>query len=123
MKTTIAFALVAAMAFAAPTLSFAQDSESMSCDAGGMASQIEGMGKVDVSLLAGAPKVNLISVSDCDDETVSALATVGGTNIRDELGKNPAVVAAVQTRNASLADIIGATVEGDTVTIYVTLDN
>ncbi len=123
MKTTIALALATAMAFAAPTFSFAQDSESMSCTDNGMAAQIEAMGTVDVTLLATAPTVNLVQVSDCDDTTVAALATVGGTNIRDELSKNAAVVAAVQGRSATIADVIGATVEGDIITVYVTLNS
>ena len=122
MKNTFALVLAATLALGAPALAFAQsETNPMSCDTLGTATNIEAMGRLDAAAVAAATTVTLVPVAECDDAITSALATIGSTSMRDELGKNTAVIAAVQGRGATLADVIGATVDGDVLTVYVTL--
>jgi hypothetical protein len=93
--------------------------ESMSCEESGLAASIEAMGTVDTSMLSSATSVSIVGLSNCDDTTRSALASEGGTNVRQALQANPAIVSAIQSRGADMSDVIGATVDGDTVTVYV----
>jgi predicted Fe-Mo cluster-binding NifX family protein len=120
MKTSLAIALAAVLTLGAPTLAFAQMStdESMSCSTLGNATQIAAMDKVDAATIAAATNVNVILVSECDSDTSSALQTKGA-GVVEELGKNDAVKMAIQTRNATVGDLLGATYEGDTLTVYV----
>lgn len=97
----------------------AMTNESMTCEELGSAASIENMGKVDPAALSAATKVMVVQVSDCDDTTRSALAGVSGTNIQDALKANAAVDPAIMERGATMADVIGATVSGDTITVYV----
>ena len=120
MKISLAIALAAVLTLGAPTLAFAQMStdESMSCSTLGNATQIAAMDKVDAATIAAATNVNVILVSECDSDTSSALQTKGA-GVVEELGKNDAVKMAIQTRNATVGDLLGATYEGDTLTVYV----
>lgn len=93
--------------------------ESMKCEELGSAASIEAMGKVDMSATSAATNVAVVPVADCDDTTRSALASVGGTALSDALKANTAVDAAIMARGATMADVIGATVSGDTLTVYV----
>jgi hypothetical protein len=97
----------------------AASGDTMKCEELGTAASIESMGKVDPAALSAATKVTVVPVADCDDTTRSALATAGGTNITDALKANAAVDSAIMGRGATMADVIGATVDGDTVTVYV----
>ena len=78
------------------------------------------MTMADANALSAATNVKIVLVSNCaEDEVSSALATEGATNIRKSLEANAAAVAAIQTRGATMADVLGATAEGETVTVYV----
>jgi hypothetical protein len=125
MKTSFAIVLAAVLTMGAPAVAFAQDTpatpaadEMMSCDTLGNATQIAAMEKVDAATIAAATKVNVILVSECDSDTSSALQTKGA-GVVEELGKNEVVKTAIQTRNATVGDLLGATYEGDTLTVYV----
>ena len=123
MKTSFAIALATVLAIGAPTFAFAQATtpaadEMMSCSTLGNATQIAAMEKVDAATIAAATKVKVILVSECDSDTSSALQTKGA-GVVEQLGMNEAVKTAIQTRNATVGDLLGATYEGDTLTVYV----
>lgn len=92
---------------------------SMKCEELGSAASIESMGKIDPAALTAATKVVVIPVSDCDDTTRSALGGVGGTNLQDALKANASIGQEIMARGATMGDVIGATVSGDTVTVYI----
>ena len=94
--------------------------DTVACEAGGLAGMISGMTMAEPATITAATNVQVVLVSNCTaDEVTSALATEGATNIRTALQANTAAVAAIQTRGATMADVLGATAEGDTVTVYV----
>lgn len=93
--------------------------DSMKCEELGSANSIEAMGKVDMAAVTAATKVSVLQVADCDDTTRSALAGVGGTALSDALKANAAVDTAIMAQGSTMADVIGATVDGDTLTVYV----
>lgn len=97
--------------------------EPMQCSELGTSASIEAMGKMDMSALTAATNVSIVTVADCDDATRSALAGAGGTALRDALMGNAAVDAAIKARGADDSDVLGATVSGDTVTVYVESEN
>jgi hypothetical protein len=94
--------------------------DSVTCGDSGIEATISGMGELDMAMLASASNVRVVLVSDCDTADVtSALASEGATSLRTELGNNSAAVAAIQSRGATVADVLGATSSGDTLTVYV----
>ncbi len=98
----------------------ALSSDTIACDASGLAGLTSSMTMADPSALTAATNVKVILVSNCAaDEVTSALATEGATNIRKSLEANAAAVTAIQSRGATMADVLGATADGDTVTVYV----
>lgn len=119
MKTSALVILFTALALGAPSVTLAQDTSSKSCEELGSAASIESMGKVDMAAVTAASKVMVQPVADCDDTTRSALATVGGTTLSDALKANAAVNTAIMAQGSTMADVLGATVDGDTVTVYV----
>lgn len=96
--------------------------ESMQCNELGTSASIEAMGMTDMSALSAATNVAIVTVADCDDTTRSALAGAGGTALRDALMGNAAVDAAIKARGADDSDVLGATVSGDTITVYIESD-
>ena len=81
---------------------------------------MSGMTMAEPAAITAATNVRIVLVSDCAaDEVTSALATEGATNVRSALQANTAAVAAIQSRGATTADVLGATAEGDLVTVYV----
>jgi len=94
--------------------------DTMACEAGGLAGMMSGMTMAEPATITAATTVHIVLVSNCAaDEVTSALATEGATNIRGALQANAAAVAAIQTRGATMADVLGATAEGNTVIVYV----
>lgn len=75
-----------------------------------------------MSTLTAATNVSIVTVADCHDTTRSALASAGGTALRDALMGNTAVDAAIKARGADDSDVLGATVSGDTITVYIEAD-
>jgi hypothetical protein len=107
-------------AAAANTALAALGSQTLSCADSGLEATIAGMGQPDMDALNMAASVSVVVVSDCDAaEVTSALASEGATGIRAALEANANAVAAIQARGATLADVLGATTSGDTVTVYV----
>lgn len=105
---------------AAAQASLGAAGDTVACEADGLAGMMSGMKMADTSTITAATNVHIVLVSNCSaDEVTSALATEGATNIRGALQANAAAVAAIQTRGATMADVLGATAEGDTVTVYV----
>lgn len=96
--------------------------EPMQCNELGTTATIEAMGKTDMSALTAATNVLIVTVADCDDATRSALAGAGGTALRDALKGNAAVDTAIKARGADDSDVLGATVSGDTITVYIESD-
>ena len=77
----------------------------------------------DAAALAAATNANVVVVADCDAaEITGALALEGATKVRSDLEVNAKAIAAVQARGFQMDDVLGATVSGDTVTIYVVSD-
>ena len=77
----------------------------------------------DAAALAAATNANVVVVADCDAaEITGALASEGATKFRSDLEVNAKAIAAVQARGFQMDDVLGATVSGDTVTIYVVSD-
>ncbi len=94
--------------------------DTVACEPGGLEGMMSKMVMADPATLTPATNVKVVIVSDCAaDEVSSALATEGATNIRKALEANAAAVAAIQSRGATMADVLGATAEGNTVTVYV----
>jgi hypothetical protein len=94
--------------------------DTVACETGGLAGMMSGMTMAEPATITAATNVHVVLVSNCSaDEVTSALATEGATNIRGALQANAAAVAAIQSRGATMADVLGATAEGDTVTVYV----
>jgi hypothetical protein len=94
--------------------------ETLACAESGIEATISGMGDLDMAALAAATNVSVVSVSDCDSRDVTAaLATEGATNVRKGIEANAAAVAAIQARGASVANVLGATTSGETLTVYV----
>jgi hypothetical protein len=94
--------------------------DTVACEAGGLGGMMSGMKMADPGSITAATNVRVVLVSNCStDEVTSALATEGATNIRGALQANAAAVAAIQARGATMADVLGATADGNTVTVYV----
>jgi hypothetical protein len=108
---------------AATTALASLNTDDVSCDDSGLDATIAAMGMPDMAALGAATNVSVVVVADCDaSEVSSALAGEGATNIRAALEANASAVAAIQARGATLADVLGATSSGDTVTVYVALE-
>lgn len=98
----------------------ASSMDAIECDASGIGGLMSGMTMADSTGLMSATKVKIVMVSNCkEDEVTSALATAGAANVRDALKANAAAIAEIQARGSSIADVLGATIKGDTVTVYV----
>ena len=98
----------------------AMNEDSVTCGDSGIEATISGMGELDMAMIASASNVRVVLVSDCDTADVtSALASEGATSLRTELGNNSAAVSAIQSRGATVADVLGATSSGGTLTVYV----
>jgi hypothetical protein len=94
--------------------------DTVACETGGLSGIMSGMTMAEPATITAATKVKVVLVSNCStDEVTSALATEGATNIRGALQANAAAVAAIQSRGGTIADVLGATAEGDTITVYV----
>jgi hypothetical protein len=92
----------------------------VACEPGGLSGMMSKMVMADSSALESATDVKLVLVSNCAASEVSSeLATEGATNIRKALEVNATAVAALQARGATTADVLGATVDGNTVTVYI----
>lgn len=94
--------------------------DSVACDPGGLDGMMSKMEMADPATLTPATNVKIVLVANCAADEVSAgLATEGATNTRKALEANAAAVSAIQSRGAAMADVLGATAEGNTVIVYV----
>ena len=94
--------------------------DTLACDAGGLAGLTGSMKMAEPGALSAATNVKIVLISNCAaDEVSSALASEGATNIRKSLEAHAAAVAAIQARGATMADVLGATSDGNTATVYV----
>lgn len=109
--------------FSADELSAAASAGSVACGDSGLGAFISALGDFDEAQIATASVVRVVLVSDCaEDEVSAALAAEGATNIRGLLDANAAVTSAVQTRGASMADVLGAAVSGNMLVVFVAAD-
>lgn len=94
--------------------------QDLACAENGIEATIAAMGAVDMGALGTATKISIVTVSDCEAADVtSALASEGASSVRKALEANATAVAAIQARGASVADVLGATGSGDSLTVYV----
>lgn len=117
-------AIATALTLGAPVTSFAQsmstDSQDMMCSQTGIASQIKLSDHYDPYLAASASSTRIVQVPECDEgDITSALASLQATNIRDDIRANPDALFAIQSRGATLADVLGATTSGNVLTVYI----
>jgi hypothetical protein len=90
------------------------------CSASGLEPVIALTATFDAAALAAATKANVVVIANCDAANITAaLAAEGATTARSTLDDNPVVLAAVQAQGYQMDDVLGATVTGGTVTVYV----
>jgi len=94
--------------------------DTVACGDSGIAGTITGMGSLDMAMLATATNVRVVTIANCETADVTAaLAAEGAASVQQGIGANNAAVQAIQARGASVADVLGATSTGDTLTVYV----
>jgi len=70
--------------------------------------------------VAGAATANVIPVSKCARDQVSAaLAGSGSSEVRRAIEANSALLQAVEAKGFTAADVLGATTNGGAVTVYI----
>jgi hypothetical protein len=94
--------------------------DTVSCGDAGLGALTGIMTATDPAALSAATNIQVVVVSDCAaDDVTATLAGEGATNVRKALEANAAVVAAIQARGATLANVLGASANADSVTVYV----
>jgi hypothetical protein len=94
--------------------------DSVACGDSGIEGTITAMGSLDMAMLATATNVRVVTIANCETADVTAaLAAEGAASVQKSIGANNAAVQAIQARGASVADVLGATSDGDTLTVYV----
>ena len=116
MKSSTLVILCAALAFSAPSIATAQ-STTVDTNVGAEVT-VDGNG---VGVNAGAEGSATTDGNATTDGDADA-AAAGGTALRDALMGNAAVDAAIKARGADDSDVLGATVSGDTITVYIESD-
>lgn len=97
--------------------------DTVTCPDTGLESLTGMQGEVDESSIATATTARIVVVSECEAADVSAaLAGTGATTLRTAIEANASLTAQIQARGATTADIVGAAMVGDVLTIYVTVD-
>jgi hypothetical protein len=124
MKNHAIMALAAALMLGAPTAVYAQSMSTpstMDCGDMGLGAQLHASGtSYDASVARSAENPLVVQVGDCSaDEVSAALASVQGTNIRDDIQGNPKAVQAIFALGATVADVLGATTTNGNLTIYL----
>ncbi|RYE87708.1 MAG: hypothetical protein EOP19_03540 [Hyphomicrobiales bacterium] len=98
----------------------ASTEDTVACGDSGIEGTITAMGSLDTAMLATATNVRVVTIADCETADVTAaLAAEGAASVQQSIGANSAAVQAIQARGASVADVLGATSSGDTLTVYV----
>ena len=117
MSISLAAALIVVPAATlVPTTSFAA---SGSC-ASGMESMIKSSDMLDPGSISSAETANVTPVSDCSSSDVSsALAIKGGTAVRKAIEGNAKLLAELQSQGYTPANVLGASMTGTAITIYV----
>ena len=119
----LAMLAAAALMIGAPLISIVPSSALAATGtcASGMSSMITASTGLDISSISGATTANIQLVSDCSSSDVSAaLALKGGTAVRTAIEGNSILVAQLQAQGFTTASVLGASVTGDALTLYVT---
>lgn len=96
-------------------------SDQFDCEASGLEGVIQMTGSFDAAAFAAATNANVVVINDCDTAEISSALSSNGA-VRGMIDSNAAAVAAVQARGFQADDVLGATVSGGTVTLYVATD-
>ncbi|GHA10881.1 hypothetical protein GCM10007989_01450 [Devosia pacifica] len=95
-----------------------------SCDDESLESTIRMSQSFDPAMLSGEMTAQIVTVADCAQGGVTAaLGTNGATQVQQEIEENPELLQILQARGLNQSDVLGATIQGDTLVIYAQDDD
>lgn len=123
MKTLITAAVSAAllvMLALSPAAVADSSSDGRSC-ASGLARSIDTSRRLGPDTISAATSAIIEPVNRCAaSDVTSSLASKGGTYVQPEIQANPQLVSKLQSQGYGPADILGASLDNNLLTIYVT---
>lgn len=95
--------------------------DEQTCEDAGLTAIIDASALVDLAMIAAATSANIVLVSDCAESDISAaLAMAGSVAVREAIVANAALSSDLMARGVTEGEIIGATMQGNVLTVYAT---
>ena len=119
--TAAASAALLAVLALAPVAAVADSSSDCRSCASGLARSIDTSQRLGPDAISAATSAIIEPVNRCAaSDVTSSLASKGGTYVQPEIQANPQLVSKLQSQGYGPADILGASLDNNLLTIYVT---